>query len=175
MTFHMDDVHTSADAITATNDLAVRRASTRDLDTVVSLRLALLREYSDHPIYGRLRSDAERHARPLFASQLSSPLEAMFIAEQDGRPVGILRCVETQASPLLEPERYAYVSSVYVVPDRRRSGVLQAMLDAAERWCHARGLDEMRLHNVGTHDNARLAWDALGFEVVEQVRIKRLS
>lgn len=155
--------------------VAVRRASTSDLDAVVRLRIALLREYADHPIYGRLRPDAERHARPLFASQLSSPLEAIFLAERDGQTVGLLRCVETHASPLLEPERYAYVSSVYVVPELRRQGVLHALLDAAERWCRARGLDEMRLHNVGTNEDARASWDALGFQVVEQVRLKQLD
>src|SRR5438105_13753950 len=32
----------------------VRRATVNDLATVVDLRLALLREYADHPIYGRL-------------------------------------------------------------------------------------------------------------------------
>ena len=159
----------------ATEQTTIRRAGTSDLDAVIALRLALLREYAGHPIYGRLRPDAERHARPLFAAQLSSPLEALFLAERDGQPVGILRCVETQASPLLEPDRYAYVSSVYVVPEMRRTGVLRALHAAAERWCRARGLAEMRLHNVGDRDDARHAWDALGFEVVEQVRLKRMD
>lgn len=156
-------------------DVKVRRAGAADLDTVVALRVALLREYAGHPIYGRLRPDAERHARPLFAAQLASPLEAIYLAEVDGRPVGILRCVETQASPLLLPERYAYVSSVYVSPGHRQHGVLRALYAAAERWCRARGLEEMRLHNVGDNDAARESWDALGFEVVEQVRLKRLD
>jgi GNAT superfamily N-acetyltransferase len=159
----------------ATDRITVRRAGTADLDTVVKLRVALLREYASHPIYGRLRPDAERHARPLFAAQLASPLEAIFLAECAGEAVGILRCVETQASPLLLPERYAYVSSVYVVPAARRRGVLRALQAAAERWCRGRGLAEMRLHNVGTNDSARGAWDALGFEVVEQVRLRHLG
>lgn len=155
--------------------IAVRRAGTGDLDDVVRLRIALLREYAGHPIYGRLRADADRHARPLFANQLSSPGEAIFLAERHGRAVGILRCVETHASPLLEPDRYAYVSSVYVEPEHRRQGVLTAMLQTASRWCTGRGLDEMRLHNVGTNEDARSSWDALGFEVVEQVRVRRIG
>jgi GNAT superfamily N-acetyltransferase len=155
--------------------VTVRRAGTGDLDQVIRLRIALLREYAGHPIYGRLRPDAERHARPLFANQLASPGEAIFLAEREGRAIGILRCVETHASPLLEPDRYAYVSSVYVEPAFRRRGVLTAMLKAASRWCAGRGLEEMRLHNVGTNDDARSSWDALGFEVVEQVRVRRIG
>jgi GNAT superfamily N-acetyltransferase len=68
------------------------------------------------------------------------------------------------------PERYCYVSSVYVVPSARRRGVMRALVRAAERWCDDRGLGEMRLHNAASSRIAVAAWTALGFEIVEQVR-----
>ena len=34
---------------------------------------------------------------------------------------------------------------------------------------------EMRLHNVGSRASAAAAWDAAGFEVVEQLRVLRLD
>lgn len=163
----------AADA--ARDALLVRRATADDLGTVVSLRLALLREYPDHPVYGRLRPDVESRARALFAAQLEADNEVVFIAEFNGVPVGLLRCVETVSSPLLLPERYCYVSSAFVTPERRRRGVLQALLERARAWCAERGLIEMRLHNVGSRESAAGAWDALGFEVVEQVRVLRLA
>jgi hypothetical protein len=46
---------------------------------------------------------------------------------------------------------------------------------AAERWSRARGLDQMRLHNVADSTDAQRAWDALGFEIVEQVRLRSVS
>jgi GNAT superfamily N-acetyltransferase len=155
--------------------LRVRRATAEDLGTVVALRLALLREYPDHPIYGRLRPDAETRARALFAAQLEADNEVVFIAESTGVAVWLLRCVETVSSPLLLPERYCYVSSAYVKPEWRRRGVLQALIARARDWCADRGLVEMRLHNVGSRASAAGAWDALVFEVVEQVRLLRLS
>lgn len=155
--------------------MRVRRATIEDLDSVVDLRLALLREYPDHPVYGRLRSDAELRARALFSAQLESANDVVFIAEMGERPVGLVRCVETVSSPLLLPERYCYVSSAYVRPEHRRRGVLQALIARAREWCDARGLSEMRLHNVGSRASAAAAWDALGFEVVEQVRLLRLD
>jgi GNAT superfamily N-acetyltransferase len=78
-------------------------------------------------------------------------------------------------SPLLEPARYAYVSSAYVRPDVRRRGVLRALMAEVERWSRARGLDQMRLHNVAGSEAAERAWDALGFAVVEQVRLRSLA
>ena len=153
----------------------VRQAGVRDLDAVMELRLALLREHPDHPIYGRLRADVTGRARDLFATQLRSTSESIFLAEREGVVAGILRCVEAIGSPLLDPARYAYISSVYVRPEARRRGVLRALLRAADKWSRERGLDQMRLHNVAGSASAEGAWTALGFEIVEQVRLRILD
>ena len=154
---------------------SVRPARPRDLDAVVSLRLALLREHPDHPIYGRLRTEVDRRARELFSAQLRATSETILLAELDRDVVGILRCVESFGSPLLDPDRYAYVSSAYVRPNARRRGVLRALLAEAERWSRARGLEQMRLHNVAGSVAAERAWEAMGFTVVEQVRLRQLG
>lgn len=149
---------------------AVRQARLDDLSAIVELRLALLREYKDHPFYSRLRPNTRARALELYQNQLTSPLEAMFLAERGDVVIGVLRCVDTATSPVLLPERYCYVSSVYVLPQERKKGVLRALLEAADRWCEERGLGEMRLHNSIFSGEARHAWKALGFDVVEEVR-----
>ena len=155
--------------------ISVRQAGPDDLATVVTLRLSLLREHGGHPIYGRLRADAAQRARELFAAQLDSPSEVMFLAERGGQVVGILRVVESTGSPLLHPSRYGYVSSVFVTPTARRVGVLRALLDRAVAWCDDRGLDEMRLHSVAGDRVSEAAWNALGFEIVEYVRLRKIG
>jgi ribosomal protein S18 acetylase RimI-like enzyme len=150
--------------------ISVRTATLADLETVLTLRLALLREARGHPVYGRLRRDAASRARRLFRNQLESTNEVTLLAEDSGTVVGILRCVESHNSPLLDPPRYGYVSSVYVEPAARRRGILRALLTRASVWCSGLGLDEMRLHSVaGAESNA--AWDALGFPIVEHLRL----
>ena len=158
-----------------TEEIRIRRAAAEDLDTIIALRIALLREYGEHPIYGRLRPDAEQRARPIFAAQLDSQSEVMFLAEDGKSAVGVIRCVESVSSPLLIPDRYCYVSSVYVRPEYRRRGVLRELFQRARAWCGQRGLTEMRLHNVGTSEASAAAWDRLGFKIVEQVRVLRLD
>ena len=145
-----------------------------DLDTILALRMALLREHAHNAIYGRLRADADQRAARLFAAQLQSPNEVLFLADLNGETVGVLRCIQSSGSPLLDPAQYAYVSSVYVVPRAREQGVLRALLKAADRWCEDRGLDEMRLHNAADNPLANAAWEALGFDVVEHLRIRKL-
>jgi GNAT superfamily N-acetyltransferase len=158
-----------------TLDIAFRRATPDDIDAVLRLRLALLHEYPEHPIYGRLHPNAEALARPVFAAQLASGNEVVFLAERAEAAIGVLRAVEAAAAPFLVPDRYCYVSSVFVVPAFRRRGVLRGLLARAMEWASDRGLGELRLHSVGTRANASGAWDALGFDVVEQVRIRRID
>lgn len=166
--------HAPPAPVPARDAVKVRAATVDDLDAVVSLRIALLREHDRNPVYRRLRPDAAARARPLFSAQLESRHETTFLAERGGEAVGILRCVEAQGSPLLYPSSYAYISSVYVLPPARRQGVLRALMGAAMGWCAERGLTEMRLHNAPENPLSSSAWDALGFEVVENLRMRRL-
>ena len=106
---------------------------------------------------------------------MQSPNEVLFLADLNSETVGVLRCIQSSGSPLLDPAQYAYISSVYVVPRAREQGVLRALLSAADRWCADRGLDEMRLHNASDNPLANAAWEALGFEVVEHLRVRKLE
>ena len=126
----------------AARGVAIRRASERDLDVVTALRLALLREHRANPVYGRLRPDAGARARRLYLAQLRSPNEVTLLAERAGEVVGILRCIQSIGHPLLLPPVYGYISSVYVRPEARRTGVLRALVDAAVAWCRERELPE---------------------------------
>jgi ribosomal protein S18 acetylase RimI-like enzyme len=154
--------------------LTVRQATMADLAIVVELRLALLREHSQNPIYRRLRPDAPARASRLFAAQLRSPNEVIFLADHEHSTVGILRCVASAGLPLLFPARHGYISSVYVVPSARRHGVLRSLFTAAIAWCRERGLREARLHNAVENETANAVWDALGFRVVEHLRVCHL-
>lgn len=154
--------------------IRVRVATRADLPTVLELRLALLREHDTNLLYRRLRPDASERGRELFGAQLDSSSEVTLLAELGGRAVGILRCMESRGMPLLYPSRYGYISSVYVRPPMRRHGVLRALLAEAVAWCEARGLTEMRLHSTAENRAANASWNALGFDVVEHLRVRPL-
>jgi ribosomal protein S18 acetylase RimI-like enzyme len=159
----------------AARGIVVRPATEDDLGAIVELRLALLREHQASPIYGRVRRDAPARARRLFLAQLRSPGEITLLAERRGEVVGILRCLRSGGHPLLHPDAYGYVSSVYVHPGVRRAGVLKSLVAAAEDWCREHGLDELRLHNSADNPLANAAWEALGFRVVEHLRMRRID
>ena len=101
--------------------------------------------------------------------------QPIFLAAHAKRIAGIARCVDTKGSPLLMPDRYCYVTSVYVRPEHRRKGVLSELMHHVEDWAKQRGLTEMRLHNSTLNAATRSAWDQLGFEINEEVRLKHIG
>jgi ribosomal protein S18 acetylase RimI-like enzyme len=155
--------------------LRVRPATEDDLEIVTALRLALMREHSASAIYGRTRHDIGARARRLYLAQLRADDQVTLLAERRGEVVGVLRCLHSAGHPLLLPAAYGYISSVYVRPAARRTGVLRALLDEATRWCRARGLTEMRLHSAAEMPVSNAAWEGLGFGVVEHLRMRRIG
>ncbi|MGQ0640402.1 MAG: GNAT family N-acetyltransferase [Gemmatimonadaceae bacterium] len=154
--------------------IVVRRARTGDLDAVVALRRALIDASRKNPAYRRLRRDYATAARPMFAAQLADARCLTLLAVSDDQAIGLLRCSISAANALHMPPRHAYVVSVYVVPKQRRKGVLTALLRAADTWCREHDVDEMRLH-VGVQNRAgNAAWEALGFEPAEILRVRRI-
>ena len=150
--------------------LVIRTAGPDDIDAVVTLRLALLREEARSPLFANPRRDMAEQARSLSEAQLLSPTEVILLATDDGVAVGVLRCSVSRGARLVRPLRYGFLTSVYVRPSYRRRGVLRSLLSAAEGWCRARGLREVRLHCTVENAEGHAAWDALGYRAAEVVR-----
>jgi ribosomal protein S18 acetylase RimI-like enzyme len=163
-----------ARAASTQSRLRVRRAIHADAPRIAELRIALLGEHKTNAIYSRVRRDALSRAVGLTEEQLALEQQAMFVATVSERIVGMLRCTDQRGHRLLRPTRYAMIGTVYVEPSVRRQGVLRALLDAAIEWSRERGLREMRLQNAIDNPLALATWDALGFEVVEQTRLRTL-
>lgn len=152
----------------------VRPATMADAERIAKLRLALFGEHRSNAIYSRVRGDAAARAIALTEEQLASDREAMFVATRGERIVGMIRCVDQRGHRLLLPPRFALISTVYVEPAVRRQGVLRSLMNAAIAWSRERGLTEMRLQNAVDNPLALATWEALGFRVVEQVRLRAL-
>jgi ribosomal protein S18 acetylase RimI-like enzyme len=163
-----------ARAAAARTRVRVRPATMADAERIAELRLALLGEHQSNAIYSRVRRDAPSRAIALTKEQLASDREAMFVATRDDRILGVLRCIDQRGHRLLRPSRFALISTVYVDPAVRRQGVLRSLMNAAVTWSRERGLTEMRLQNAVDNPLAVATWDALGFRVVEQIRVRPL-
>lgn len=70
-----------------------------------------------------------------------------WVAEEDGGIVGNLwlYSIEKLPNPVAEPEQHAYVTNVYVVPERRNARVGALLLEAALEWCRRANVDAVLL------------------------------
>ena len=154
--------------------VVVRRATLEDLDQVVALRLALLREEKRNPFFANPHPDAESRAVELTRGELSAPGEVILVASIEDAIVGMLRCRLVRRMPLVAGDRQAVVTTVYVVPAQRRRGVLSALLNSADRWCRRQGVTDMRLQCALTNDAGRKAWESLGFRPAETLYFRAI-
>jgi ribosomal protein S18 acetylase RimI-like enzyme len=154
--------------------IVVRRATLEDLDQVVALRLALLREEERNPFFANPHPDADARAVELTRGELTAPGEVILVASMDDAIVGMLRCRLVRRMPLVAGDRQAVVTTVYVVPAQRRRGVLSALLNAADLWCRQKGVTDMRLQCALSNDAGRKAWESLGFTPAETVYLRTI-
>jgi GNAT superfamily N-acetyltransferase len=147
----------------------------KDLPGIVALRVALLREEAPNPFFASPHPDAEQRATRLTRGELSATGEAFLVAVRGETIVGMLRCRMVRRTPLVAESKQAVVTTVYVIPSQRRTGVLRTLLAAADRWCRRRGINEMRLQCALTNSVGRKAWESLGFAPAELLYLRTIS
>ncbi|MEO7511777.1 MAG: GNAT family N-acetyltransferase [Gemmatimonadaceae bacterium] len=178
--------------------MVVRAATAADVDLVLSLRLALVddearrtRQIATPPVPppGRrappaaeatgpaalVRARERRRARSLVNERLGDTSHVTFLALRGGEAVGVLRCMLSGGATLTGTARYGYLASGFVHPRFRRAGVLRALVSAAQSWCAARGVHEMRLQCALHNAMGHAAWSALGFAPFAMIRRRLLS
>ncbi len=136
----------------ATPDLAIRRATVADAETVGRLLHDFNSEF-DEPTPGP-RALAERVRRLLAEAEATVLLGG---AGPDGLAVLRFRpAIWTQA---LE----CYLAELYVVPSRRRQGLGRALMEAAIEHARREGADRMDLGTSEADVTARALYERLGF------------
>ena len=95
-----------------------------------------------------------------------------WVAEAEGRLAGTLwlQLIEKLPNPADEPELHGYVSSVYVVPALRNSGLGTALVTACLAECDQLGIDAVFLWS--TPDSRRL-YQRHGFAVRDDLLDRR--
>jgi ribosomal protein S18 acetylase RimI-like enzyme len=102
----------------------------------------------------------------------------ILIAEVGGRLLGLVACVVVRDDLVQEtPDSnvHGYITDIYVVPDRRRSGLAQVLLQAAEDHLAPTGVSRVRINVLAANAMARRAYEKHGFEPYEVMYEKRLA
>ena len=89
----------------------------------------------------------------------------MFIAEEDGAPVGWAFAHEEHGQLFIkEPERrHGFLAELFVVPAVRGKGVGRALMTACEGWSRARGHKLLTVGVLAGNSRAVRAYEGAGF------------
>ena len=145
----------------------LRTGGPDDLPEVVRLLRAMLdelttygyRELVDDPVpWGAFMERAERG--------LAAADHHFLLAEIDGDIVGVAEARAMDSSPLRRRVRLLHIHSMYVVPEHRRAGIGQALLDAVLEWGGREGCDQVEL-DVLVANPARALYEKAGFRDFE--------
>jgi ribosomal protein S18 acetylase RimI-like enzyme len=152
----------------------VRRAVDGDLPVLSRLGAELMRV---HFAFDPLRfmnpgADPESGYAWFLGTQIRDDEVAIFVAEQDGVPVGYVYAgLEPQSwKELREPA--GFVHDVVVTGEARRSRVATALMDAAIAWLKSRGVPRVILWTAQQNQAAQTLFARLGFRptMIEMTR-----
>ena len=118
-------------------------ATVDDVDDLARLRFALYEE-QDGTVWESSEVYRERFAA-FAARALASEDWRAWVARLDDRPVGAmwLHTVDRVPVPGKVAGPIGYLTNVYVIPERRNTGLGAQMLDRVTAWCRREGFSEV--------------------------------
>jgi ribosomal protein S18 acetylase RimI-like enzyme len=151
--------------VTLPSDTLIRRAEARDVAALGELGAALMRT---HYAFDELRflepgQGAEAGYARFLQSQMDEDGAIVFVAERRGDIVGyVYGAIEPLSWKDLHDE-CGYIHDLLVVPEARRTGVGDALLDKAIDWLREQGMPRVVLGTAAQNETARRLFERRGF------------
>jgi GNAT superfamily N-acetyltransferase len=100
-----------------------------------------------------------------YRSLLEQPTTRIWIAEEDGVPVGYLLAILHGApeNNFTRARRWCEIDQVAVDPSRRRRGIARALILNAASWAQAEGIPNLETVSWSFNDGAHEVFRRLGF------------
>lgn len=110
------------------------------------------------------------HRREIAAHFATSPeTSACLVAEVADEIVGFAEVGLRAYAESCLTSPVGYLEGIYVAESHRKRGVGRALVEAAERWAHARGCTEMASDRQLANEASGVFHAALGYQEVERI------
>ena len=88
----------------------------------------------------------------------------VLLAESGGVPAGFCLMAITNNLKMFLPERYGYLSDLYVHPRARRQGIGRRLVESELAWLAEHGVASVQLQFYQFNKTGEAFWRAMGFE-----------
>src|SRR5689334_10133441 len=145
--------------------MTIRRADARDADTLGKLGAALMQTHYafDTRRFLEPGEGAEAGYARFLVSQLRDKDSIVMVAERDGEVVGyVYAAIEPLSWKELRDE-CGFIHDLLVTDSARKSGVGEALLNAAIDWLREQDMPRVVLGTAAQNDQARRLFERRGF------------
>jgi GNAT superfamily N-acetyltransferase len=146
--------------------LVIREAGPPDLDAVTELEMGVIR-YDAQFGAAIIRPAAEALVRAETQAALTARPAWAWLAERDGRPVGLIHVQPPEHSGwiagMARPGVTAYLQTMFVRPGERGGGVGAALARHAHDMLDARGVQTTLLHYAQMNPLSAPFWSRMGY------------
>lgn len=139
----------------------IRRATLDDLEIILDLRMAFLRE--SHPEAAGAEPVTREANRRYIGEKLPAGELLIWLAEEDGQVIGTSGLVFFHRPPTLRNQStmQAYLMNMYTLPDCRGRGVATALLREIVDYVGTTPAKRIYLHAT---DSGRPVYERIGFK-----------
>ena len=115
-------------------------------------------------------------SRGYFQKILDNDNAAIFVAEQQGKLIGLVRSEVRTAPdvPLFVPRHFVYIDDLVVSESFRHQGIGKALVECVHQWAQEKGLTEVELGVWEFNTSARMLYEKLGYQTTRRTMGKRL-
>ena len=153
------------------DDLTIREAQTKDLQTLLEFEQKLIR--AERPFDECIRQDPVHYYD--IRELILDPEVAVVVAEYQGKIVSSGSCRARKARIYLDHQEYAYLGFMYTLPEYRGMGINNKIIDYLSSWAVKRDLHELRLTVYDENVPAIRAYEKAGFSKhIVEMRMRRL-
>ena len=146
--------------------LVIREAGPADLGAVTELEMGVVR-YDAHFGAAIVRPATEALVRAETQAALASRPAWAWLAERDGRPVGLVHVQPPEQSGwiagMTRPGVTVYLQTMFVRPGERGGGVGAALVRHAHGVLDARGVETTLLHSAQVNPLSAPFWSRMGY------------
>jgi GNAT superfamily N-acetyltransferase len=146
--------------------LVIREAGPQDLDAVTELEMGVIRYDA---LFGAavIRPGTEALVRAETQAQLAARPAWAWLAERDGRPVGLVHVQPPEhagwIAGMTQAGAAAYLQTLFVRPGERGGGVGAALVGRAHAVLDARGVPTTLLHYAQVNPLSAPFWHRMGY------------
>jgi ribosomal protein S18 acetylase RimI-like enzyme len=142
--------------------IRVRTGRRADIDAVLPIWEAFMREHEARDEHFRLASNAPERWRSLMTEMIHRDDGFVLVAEVDGDIAGYVLGWLARNPPIYEASTVGFISELAVSETRRHCGVGSHLVRASRDWFNRRGAREFQLATALWNEAARALWESEG-------------